>query len=62
MPYCGVLDLYMEACGTQNSTHANIKSRISPARSLKYLGNVKNYGAVIALAGFFFGDSIKSMI
>ncbi len=49
------------ASGIQNSTHANIKSRIARARSVRYLGSVKNYGAVIAIAGSF-GNSIRSTI
>lgn len=58
MRYCGVPGLYMEACGTQNSTHANIKSRIACVRSVRYPGGVKNYGAVTAIAGSF-GNSIR---
>ena len=51
----------MAVCGTQNTTHANIKSRIAPTRSFRYPCCAKNDGAVSTLAGFMlswesFGD------
>jgi hypothetical protein len=39
----------MEDFGTQNTAHANIESRGTPARSFRYSGRVKNDRAVIKL-------------
>ena len=47
-----VLGLHMAVCGTQNTTHANIESRIAPARPFRCPGSAKNHGALITHARF----------
>ena len=47
----GVLGLHMAVCGAQNTTHANIESRIARARPFRYPYRAKNHGAVILRRG-----------
>ncbi len=46
----GALDFYMAFRGSQNTTNANIKSRIAPVGAFGYLGCVKNCGAIVTLS------------
>jgi len=52
MAYRGVLGLYMAVYAAQNTANANIESRSAHARSFRYLGRVKNHGAVITFGCF----------
>lgn len=45
--YCSTLGLCLAAYATQNSTHANIAGRSSPARSFRYFVHIKKYESLI---------------